>query len=162
MVDFKLIELLRSGFLSEELYVMLDNGLESLIYTEVGRHDRRLISVELLRVKDHIRKVVLLHRRFCVRCINEVIRLRIFALQKVFHAKLLMQLQVEYLRIIQLQSVYVIDKLRFCVKPENEPAFISGELFVQFVGNLFQVKYCHEISPQILVSTSIFFPSSPV
>ena len=64
-----------------------------------------------------------------------------------------MQLQVEYLRIIQLQSVYVIDKLRFCVKPENEPAFISGELFVQFVGNLF---------PQILVSTSIFFPSSPV
>ena len=53
-----------------------------------------------------------------------------------------MQLQVEYLRIIQLQSVYVIDKLRFCVKPENEPALISGELFVQFVGNLFQVKYC--------------------
>lgn len=48
MVDFKLIELLRSGFLSEELYVMLDNGLESLIYTEVGRHDRRHISVELL------------------------------------------------------------------------------------------------------------------
>ena len=39
MVDFKLIELLRSGFLSEELYVMLDNGLEPFIYAEVGSHD---------------------------------------------------------------------------------------------------------------------------
>ena len=144
--QFVITEPLLAGLLTDDLGVFLQDSLALGPDAQIGAQQRDRVGVELLGVQDRILQVVLLHRGLGERRIDQVIALRVLALQQNLGSELIGRGQMPDFRILQRHSVHIIGKIAVVIVPEHQPAPPGRKLGVQLIHDLIVFQFRHRFT----------------
>ena len=105
--------------------MLLQKELRSFIQIEVLRNHRHPVGRILLRVKQHIGKVIILQRGFCVGGINQETLVRVLQFQHPFGGELCVRFHAVDRHIGDVQLLYLIFKAGRFIVPEHQFAVLA-------------------------------------